>query len=508
MEKNIGESAGWSKEAKAYRASLKELAPAGEPMPSREDMDTFRGAAETVRTRRLAKEAGKSPEQLEAETAGKERLAEFVERGDLSEVMMQKLAVHLECEPWQALEIAEKNPAVLSGLIENYRANEGWYPTGLKQMSAEEKPAFVLRRRLLNVSDEGERMEAAAHVLRRGKPESKVAEVDLFQWREDRGRLELHGSPLREARFADRKEVQDILGKKQMSEGVLERFDGGYSLKNRVATHKSFWTLGRTLVRELPEEFGYKDEKEADLTMKKALEDLGRAFKVRMRFIGDGAYIDEKNPDEEPLRKLEVEQAKAIAEEYRAAKAESEALVTEAEAKLRAADEELKHEKRERELVRQERIAKERAIYTESMRGLLQEFKKADADIESPGTAVSAQHGFIARIIRTVNGADKRDREAAERRISGLLTKRQRLLTELNNLNRTVAKNAQPFAEYGDIKLNSSLEEWRHIAEEQDEIMVAEELAREELNKLKKDKKTPDKQTVRRQLREQEGDRH
>ncbi len=84
-------------EAKAYKTWLAESSRNEKPLPPIEERQSTKKALRAVRERRLARENGESRESAEAK-AGKERLREIVERGDLPLVFLEKIAIYLDCE--------------------------------------------------------------------------------------------------------------------------------------------------------------------------------------------------------------------------------------------------------------------------------------------------------------------------------------------------------------------------------------------------------------------------
>ncbi|MFZ2681913.1 MAG: hypothetical protein WAZ14_02375 [Patescibacteria group bacterium] len=321
----------FSPEAKAYRKALKQLSPGDAPMPSDSDLADLRPGFQKVRARRLANEAGSSPEAVAAEKAGKERLKEVIERGDLTQSIINRLAVYLGCEPWEALAKTEKNKRLLSKLIAYSQRKDSKLKTVCRRGDVSSRPEAILTAELGAMFLDQDVMAEFAQVVRRDDKNEDFAGISLDgevindqllfgKNYDDKGRS--YVSPITLAKKA-------WLGSEKASEWVdtlrtEERTNT--DLSKSVVQDEQVWTALRILATELPNEFGYKDANEAEKIIGAYVEKIGRSVDLNFRFLDGAAY---KYFNEDRLREqldskilltrnaLNIAQTKGIVKHYK-----------------------------------------------------------------------------------------------------------------------------------------------------------------------------------------------
>lgn len=290
----------FSPEAKGYRATLKAL--------GKIESSVHRAGAEKMRAERMEGEAPESAEKR----AGKERLAEIIEREESLAEPLERLAILLGNEPWQALQQLEKNNE-LDRQIDVHKAIR------LKCESFRDIGAtVVLQKRIDELLAHNEVID---HLFTYGN--DFLGETQDLEEKRILKITEGISSGYHHIKVEhDNHETVPAVFYKSQIEREPYYFRERQGFIQPAFLRRDFWTIGREIAIALPEMFGYKDAKEADRMITAQVEKIGRAFGQDFKKIDGAYYVGPKTEKQEKLRVLDKKMAAEIVTEYKTAVAE------------------------------------------------------------------------------------------------------------------------------------------------------------------------------------------
>ncbi|HCC83434.1 TPA: hypothetical protein DEP96_01135 [Candidatus Uhrbacteria bacterium] len=444
-----------------------------------------REGAERMRAERLKAE---EPESMEAR-AGKERLQELVERSDVDADTITRLAIYLECEPWEAVARLEKQTTKFDKLIETHR----------KQYIAEKDGRSQFNLLSSYIGDE------LGLVLR------EADSLDLLDWQHDpillakdvASNVKTSDLELRRIRQINYGVTPDknVIDIDRANEGVIDMWSLAKNHTNSkpwfsvswdesnlkifpVMLRRDFWTIGRELVMALPKEFGYKDAKEADMIITAQVEKIGRAFSQDMKKIDGAFYVGPKTEKQEKLRELDKKVAQEIILKYKQVLENKRLEELAAKNEIRRADRAYKAERHEL-LARLHEIEKQLglAVNLPAVRETTGPINWFNKKMESLAQMVSAKARYQKQLVD-----EQRKALWAERLlIANKLTKqnnealRDNRKLVLGDAPRSSSRYSGAFEELG-----VDVDYWSKKADEEIVKIVDEDLVQEQLDELKR----------------------
>ncbi len=467
---------GLSPEAKGYRATLKALNKTESPI--------HREGAEKMRAERLKSEA---PESAEAR-AGKERLAELVEHGDVDTDTIARLAIYLDCEPWEALSRLETSSDELSRWIDFHRQHADEL-VDLQDVNS--TPWNGLQANIYRALLESDDLDTFTRwpfnpLLKIGLKDVNRADTTVLV--EDTERLRISQVSLGLVKFNNDKPL--FLCAENLTRYSTEKVPwsivGHRSVVQADLLRRDLWTMGRELAMLLPEQFGYKDAKEADRMITKQVERIGQFVGQDFKKIDGAFYVGPKTEKQEKLRKLDKKVAQKIVVEYKQAIAEI------AEKK---AVQEKEENKREKEF----KMRMQRHLV--HLQAINQEIDPVQLPATVERLTVSSWFNQTMEKLATIMSSKVRERkQLADDESMKLLADRQEILISLSKLNdawrdsgrTSIYDDAPKLMQYqnGLDKVRAGgLEYWSRLAEETAIAAVDEYLARDkESDDLLRDK--------------------
>jgi hypothetical protein len=304
---------GFSPEAKGYRATLKALGAT--------ESTIHREGAVKMRAERMKAEESESVEVK----AGKERLEELVERGDVDQNTMERLAIYLDCEPWEALKKLEGRGSILNKFIEAHRNRFVELKDDRSNFNLLDSYVGGDLRLVLRDADGLDLLDWYGDPTLRANnaTDPEYGKITLDNEMSRLSYVSNGVTPDGKNIFLDIENLNVIdiwsLSKDHIKDKVW--FSTSWDEKNLkilpALLRRDWWTMGREIAMALPGEFGYKDAREADLMITAQVEKIGRAFSQDFKKIDGAFYVGPKTEKQEKLRELDKKVAQEIVAGYR-----------------------------------------------------------------------------------------------------------------------------------------------------------------------------------------------
>lgn len=337
------------------------------------------------------------------------RLAELVERREMSHAFIDRLAVYLDCEPWQALAYLEDRPETMHQIValhskqkrENYE---------IEKLQSNLEAVLLRLRQAIEIHDAVEEVYIQKESTALSPTGDHLKDVERFRpW--EKPEESFHISPL-ERSSTD----PDLSKSKQYGIAMEQFFSGGNpiagvqqpwnppqknSLKSPILARRDFWTMVRIIGEIDNHGFGFNNSYGR---IDSIVEDIGRVFDPGLKRIDNAYYTGNKTPVQEKLRNLDVRDAEAIVARFKIE-----------QAKLQQQQEE---RSKQWEKERHDNLLRLSAI---------------NEQLSSNLTIVRKQRGLLPWVVRQINSRIKAVYQQENERIKKLMDERDNILLRLES---------------------------------------------------------------------------